>query len=359
MKRPHLYIAIFAAALLTQACTLGYKSQEEIEELTEPEGPKLDVAAAADSMAELELYGTAVTDVLHHKLDTVSDALDFMESSPHREEYASGIIPIIARQHLPYAEKLLQSTFPYFIIVDKQTMTLNLYDRFGQTIRSVKMACSRRYGTKHKYRDNRTPEGFFSAYGIYDSTDWKYTDDDGYTSDAEGVYGPRFIRLSTRVSSSIGIHGTNSPWSPGHRVSHGCIRLHNTNIAWLVKYVQKGTPIIVNPSLEDDRINQEEDCDIPMFSLDGRKLRRLEPREKSDEEKTGEEKALEKKKETEKKEPEKKKTPDKKAADKKKATDKKASDKKTTDKKKTVDKKTTDKKKASDNKKTDKSKKKA
>lgn len=271
-----------AVALCLGACVAR---QEPVEvDVSAPALPNLDVAAAADSMARLELYGRPVDGRLFHSLDSASEAVGFMKTSGHWDKYRDGIIPIIARQNVDYAERLLKSRFPYFIIVDKQSMTLRLYDRFGREKRTVKMACSRKFGTKHKFRDNRTPEGFFTAYGIYDSSDWKYTDDDGVTSDAEGVYGPRFIRLSTRVSSSIGIHGTNSPWSPGHRVSHGCIRLHNTNVAWLVKYVQKGTPIIVNPSLRDDQINQEEECDIPILSLDGSELHRLKPRENPEEE---------------------------------------------------------------------------
>ena len=38
------------------------------------------------------------------------------------------------------------------------------------------------FGTKHEKGDSRTPEGLFSVEGIYDSTDWLFTDDDGVTS---------------------------------------------------------------------------------------------------------------------------------------------------------------------------------
>ena len=68
------------------------------------------------------------------------------------------------------------------------------------------MACAKNYGTKHKKADSRTPEGFFEVEGIYNSTDWLYTDDDGVTSKKKGQFGPRFIRLKIPVTSQIGIH---------------------------------------------------------------------------------------------------------------------------------------------------------
>lgn len=191
----------------------------------------------------------------------------FMENSPHADKYQSGVIPRIMEQSLDYARRLLRSPYDHFIIVDKQTMRVYLFDKYGHEVKNYLMACSRNYGTKHKRRDNRTPEGFFSAQGIYNSKDWLYTNDDGYTSPAKGVYGPRFIRLKTPVTAQVGIHGTNSPRSPGRRVSHGCIRLTNENILDLVKYARTGMPIIVNPSDRDMKVNESEGCDVVQLKL--------------------------------------------------------------------------------------------
>jgi lipoprotein-anchoring transpeptidase ErfK/SrfK len=43
----------------------------------------------------------------------------------------------------------------------------------------------------------------------------------------------------------IGIHGTNDPSSIGKDVSHGCIRLQNTDILDLSQYVAFGTPVSI------------------------------------------------------------------------------------------------------------------
>lgn len=200
-------------------------------------------------------------------ITTAQDALDFMDNSPYADRYAQGILRTMARDNLPYTEKLLHNRHNYFIIVDKPSMYVVLYDRFGREKAAYRMACSKNYGTKHARRDNRTPEGFFTAEGVYNSTEWLYTDDDGNTSPVKGQFGPRFIRLQTDVSRQIGIHGTCAPWALGRRASHGCIRIHNDNILELVKYVEAGTPIIVNPSERDNRVNIEEGSPVPKVNI--------------------------------------------------------------------------------------------
>ncbi len=40
-----------------------------------------------------------------------------------------------------------------------------------------------------------------------------------------------------------GIHGTNNPASIGHYVSHGCIRMYNSDVLELSQLVPIGTPI--------------------------------------------------------------------------------------------------------------------
>jgi len=204
------------------------------------------------------------------QLDSLASAettLAFMKNSGHWDAYQSGIIPSILDQNLDYARRLLRSGHDYFIIVDKQSMNVILYDKYGREQKCYLMACSKYYGTKHKRRDNRTPEGFFTAEGIYNSTDWLYTNDDGYTSPARGQFGPRFIRLKTPVTTQVGIHGTSARRSPGHRASHGCIRIQNEQILELVKYAKAGMPIIVNPSDRDRKVNESEGYTIAQLNI--------------------------------------------------------------------------------------------
>ncbi|MCM1518039.1 MAG: L,D-transpeptidase [Pseudoflavonifractor sp.] len=202
----------------------------------------------------------------YQKFNDAAEARRYMDSSPDSARYAAGILHAMADDWLPYAEKLINSTYPRFIIVDKWAMKVRVFDRYGRMEREYGMACAKNFGTKHKRADSRTPEGFFSVEGVYDSTDWLFTDDDGVTSEKKGQFGPRFIRLRIPGTSQIGIHGTCAPWSIGGRVSHGCIRIKNENILELVTLVEKGMPVIVNPGKRDTRTNIEEGYDIPWIS---------------------------------------------------------------------------------------------
>ena len=225
--------------------------------------------AATDSVAKQE---TKTADVAKEEpklsFATSQQALDYMNESPNAAKYAEGILPSMADANLTYTTNLLNNKFDKFLIIDKEKMRVGLFDKFGREILSYGIACSKNYGTKHKKADNRTPEGFFSVEGIYNSTDWLFTNDNGYTSPAKGQFGPRFIRIKNPVSTQIGLHGTASPGSIGRRCSHGCIRVTNDNILELVKYVTPGMPVIITPSERDQQVNNAEGYHIAKVSMD-------------------------------------------------------------------------------------------
>jgi lipoprotein-anchoring transpeptidase ErfK/SrfK len=53
------------------------------------------------------------------------------------------------------------------------------------------------------------------------------------------------------------IHGTNEPWTIGHDVSAGCIRLTNEDVADLYNRVPVGTKVVVLPSTRTPTPTQE------------------------------------------------------------------------------------------------------
>lgn len=193
---------------------------------------------------------------------SADEAVEYMRDSPEAARYMKGILPQMAKDAPEYCRRLLQNTHDGFIIVDKGRMKVIFYDRYGVEQHSYGMCCAKNFGTKHKKADSRTPEGFFSVEGTYDSTDWLFTDDNGVQSPKKGQFGPRFIRLATPVSSQIGIHGTCAPWSIGGRSSHGCIRIKNENILELVKLVEPGMPVIVSPGKKDMEVNAREGYNV-------------------------------------------------------------------------------------------------
>lgn len=219
------------------------------------------VVEATDTAAITMSYDSAMAVVA----DTVKPEKRIhvnVEEELQKPEYAGGILPTIYEASPEYARKVLENPVSGLIVVDKRRMKVILYDRYGHEKLSYGMACARNYGTKHKKADWRTPEGYFTVVGIFDSTDWHYTDDWGNTSPSTGAFGPRFIRLSV---PQIGIHGTGSPGSIGRRASHGCIRVTNQNIMELVKHVQAGMSVIIVPGPNDQAVNKREGYNTVSF----------------------------------------------------------------------------------------------
>jgi hypothetical protein len=48
-----------------------------------------------------------------------------------------------------------------FIIIDKQQLTLTLYDADSTAVKTYRIACSKYYGPKERKGENKTPEGTF------------------------------------------------------------------------------------------------------------------------------------------------------------------------------------------------------
>jgi lipoprotein-anchoring transpeptidase ErfK/SrfK len=73
--------------------------------------------------------------------------------------------------------------------------------------------------------------------------------------DTGGPFGPGAIGISAfsnvltgwAQGGPVAIHGTNEPWSIGHAVSNGCIRLPNTTLVKVFNETPAGTPVIIRP----------------------------------------------------------------------------------------------------------------
>jgi lipoprotein-anchoring transpeptidase ErfK/SrfK len=73
--------------------------------------------------------------------------------------------------------------------------------------------------------------------------------------DKAGPYGPGAVGISAfsnvltgwTQGGPIAIHGTNAPWSIGHAVSNGCIRLPNDKLKRVFAQALSGTPVLIRP----------------------------------------------------------------------------------------------------------------
>jgi lipoprotein-anchoring transpeptidase ErfK/SrfK len=72
-------------------------------------------------------------------------------------------------------------------------------------------------------------------------------------SEPGGPFGPGAIGISAfspvltgwAQGGPVAIHGTNEPWSIGHAVSNGCVRLPNATLSRLFRVAVAGTPVII------------------------------------------------------------------------------------------------------------------
>ena len=74
-------------------------------------------------------------------------------------------------------------------------------------------------------------------------------------TDTTGPFGPGAVGISAfsnvltgwTQGGPIAIHGTNEPWSIGHAVSNGCIRVRNEVVRRIFREALAGTPVIILP----------------------------------------------------------------------------------------------------------------
>lgn len=91
---------------------------------------------------------------------------------------------------------------------------------------------------------------------------------------SDGILGTRFLGLDVPWGG-YGIHGTNRPWSIGHFISQGCIRLRNKDIEELFEWVPVGTPVRIEAEVSPiKRVLQLDAVGADVVQLQ-RKLRSL------------------------------------------------------------------------------------
>ena len=149
-----------------------------------------------------------------------------------------------------YNHKIDKIANARFIVVDKETLSLKLFDYSGNEVNSYGISCGKNPGNKDRIGDLKTPEGIFHITEIEEASTWGHDFKDG-KGKIEGAYGPWFLRLEVPGHKGIGIHGTHKPESIGTRDTEGCIRLKNEDIADLKEKVNIGMVVIVLPSLDD------------------------------------------------------------------------------------------------------------
>lgn len=134
------------------------------------------------------------------------------------------------------------------IVISKEKFLLFVVNSKCDTLFSAPIGVGSNYGNKQKKGDRKTPEGIFKIVKIHDSSKWTHDFKDGYGI-RKGAYGPFFFRLKTPRFSGIGIHGTCFPDQIGTRCSEGCIRMNNSDIVKLRKFVFVGMQCVIEKDM--------------------------------------------------------------------------------------------------------------
>jgi hypothetical protein len=127
-------------------------------------------------------------------------------------------------------EDLLIRNTSYRLVIDTSAFNLKLYE--GD---SLVMRVPVGIGTG----STPTPIGDFYLASLLKPPDPNSV----YGTYAYGLSGYSETLLDWKGGGVIGLHGTNHPGSLGRAVSHGCIRMRNSNIEKLVPLLPLGTPI--------------------------------------------------------------------------------------------------------------------
>ena len=93
-----------------------------------------------------------------------------------------------------------------------------------------------------------TPIGTFSVFQKYQNPVWQHPiTGEKVLSGKRNPLGKWWIGFGSVGSLLIGFHGTNDERLVGQPVSHGCLRMRNSDIGKLYKQTSTGTPVTVRP----------------------------------------------------------------------------------------------------------------
>jgi lipoprotein-anchoring transpeptidase ErfK/SrfK len=136
----------------------------------------------------------------------------------------------------------LRAAYPTVITVDRDNFRLRLFKR---------LRISKRYGIAVGMAGLDTPAGLYRIQNKAVDPAWTKPHSDWVPPDERGDVvpgGDPSNPLKARwlgIYAGVGIHGTSEDWSIGSRASHGCIRMHVSDVIDLYDRVPVGTPVLI------------------------------------------------------------------------------------------------------------------
>jgi lipoprotein-anchoring transpeptidase ErfK/SrfK len=135
----------------------------------------------------------------------------------------------------------LRRLYPTVVTVDREHFRLRLFKR---------LRIAKRYGIAVGMAGLETPTGLYHIQDKQVNPAW-HVPHSAWAGSLQGQTIPGGAPdnpLKARwlgVANGVGIHGTAEDWSIGSRASHGCIRMHVSDVIDLYPRVPVGTPVLI------------------------------------------------------------------------------------------------------------------
>ncbi|MEA2125517.1 MAG: hypothetical protein QOI80_2299 [Solirubrobacteraceae bacterium] len=149
--------------------------------------------------------------------------------------------PALKRIKAAVRSRDLRRRYPTIITVEKDTFTLRLFKR---------LRYDRSYSVAVGQPAYPTPEGLFAIQSKQVNPTWTAPNSPwageaaGQSYSSDDPNNPLKARWMG-VNGSVGIHGTAQDYSIGTAASHGCIRMHVSDVIDLFDRVSIGTPVLI------------------------------------------------------------------------------------------------------------------
>lgn len=133
-----------------------------------------------------------------------------------------------------------------WLVINKSNRSLTLYEN---------SAVLKKYPVAIGNPPSLTPNGKFTIVSKVINPSWG---GGGYAKPVKGgipanPLGYRWLGLSYKTGNELGIHGNNSPYSIGKDISHGCIRMINSDVEQLFEIIPRNAEVWIG----DDKTLKE------------------------------------------------------------------------------------------------------
>jgi lipoprotein-anchoring transpeptidase ErfK/SrfK len=160
-----------------------------------------------------------------------------LDAGPNVRRLHTALVPV--KPKVTY--KVLQRRYPRVITIDRDSFTLRLFR---------KLRVWKRYGIAVGMAGLETPAGTYHIQNKQVNPAWHVPTSAWAGSLAGQVIpgGAPDNPLKARwlgIANGVGIHGTAEDWSIGTRASHGCIRMHVSDVIDLYPRVPVGTAVLI------------------------------------------------------------------------------------------------------------------